>query len=43
MLAVQRRSVGVDIKCMDIVWRLIEKVARFVQGYIRRNKDGDWK
>jgi hypothetical protein len=35
--------VGVDVKRVDMVWRLIEKVARFIEGYIRRNKDGDWE
>ena len=34
---------GVDVKRVNIVRRLIKKIAGFVEGYIRRNKDGHWK
>jgi hypothetical protein len=43
VLTIQWWSVGINVKRVNIVWRLIEKVASFIQGYIRRNKDRDWK
>lgn len=43
MLAIQRGSVRINVERVDIVRRLIEKVARFIEGHVGRDKDGDGK